>query len=68
MKAERKRSVLICGGGLLGLSSAVELARRGGYSITVVDANEIPSPLAASTDISKIVRLDYGDDRSPPLP
>lgn len=30
--------------------------------MTLVDPGPLPHPLAASTDISKVVRLDYGDD------
>src|SRR5262249_49496290 len=38
-----------------------ELAARG-RRVTVVDPGPVPAPLAESTDISKIVRLEYGGD------
>jgi glycine/D-amino acid oxidase-like deaminating enzyme len=53
--------IAIAGGGIFGLTAAVELAARG-HAITVVDPGPIPHPLAESTDISKVVRLDYGSD------
>lgn len=43
------------------MSTALELHNRG-YSVSVVDADRVPAELAASTDISKLVRADYGDD------
>lgn len=52
---------LIVGGGVVGASAALELARRG-HSVTLADPGPLPHPAAASTDISKIVRADYGDD------
>jgi glycine/D-amino acid oxidase-like deaminating enzyme len=33
-----------------------------GYRVTLFDPGPLPHPLAASTDISKAVRLDYGAD------
>ncbi len=55
------RTALIVGGGVFGLTSALELRRRG-WQVTLLDAGEIPHPDAASTDISKVVRMDYGAD------
>jgi glycine/D-amino acid oxidase-like deaminating enzyme len=49
------------GAGVYGASSALELARRG-HDVTLLDPGPLPHPDAASTDISKIVRADYGDD------
>jgi len=54
-------SILIVGAGVFGLSSALELSRRG-HSVTLIDPGPIPHPKAASTDISKAVRMDYGSD------
>ena len=54
-------SVLIIGGGAFGLSTALELRRRG-HGVTVLDPGPLPHPGAASTDISKVLRLDYGSD------
>jgi len=52
---------LVIGGGIFGLTAAIELARRQ-YSVCVVNPDKIPHPLAASTDISKVVRAEYGTD------
>jgi glycine/D-amino acid oxidase-like deaminating enzyme len=53
--------VLIVGGGIFGLSAALELRQRG-HTVTLIDPGPIPHPLAASTDISKVVRMEYGAD------
>lgn len=53
--------VIIVGGGIFGLSSAWELKKRG-YSVTLLDPGPIPHPDASSTDISKVIRMDYGAD------
>lgn len=53
--------ILIIGGGEFGLTSALALRQRG-WQVTLLDAGEIPRPTAASTDINKVVRMDYGYD------
>lgn len=53
---------LIIGAGIFGLTSAIELKKRQ-YSVAILNPDVIPHPLAASTDISKIVRMEYGSDR-----
>ncbi|HEX3761165.1 MAG TPA: FAD-dependent oxidoreductase, partial [Kofleriaceae bacterium] len=53
--------VLVIGGGIFGVTAAVELRARG-CDVTLVDPGPLPHPLAESTDISKIVRCDYGAD------
>ena len=53
--------IVVLGGGLFGLSGAIELARRGHW-VALFDPGPIPHPDAASTDLSKIVRPDYGAD------
>jgi sarcosine oxidase len=53
--------VLIVGGGVIGLLTAVECARAG-VSVTVVDRAAIPSPRATSNDTQRVVRaLHRGD-------
>ena len=54
-------SIVVLGGGCFGLTAAIELRARG-WAVTLVDAGGIPHPDAASTDISKVVRMDYGAD------
>ena len=52
---------LIVGAGIFGVSSALELRQRG-YQVGILNPDTIPHPLAASTDISKAVRMEYGSD------
>lgn len=54
-------SILILGGGCCGLTAALELRARG-WNVTVIDQGRIPHPDGASTDISKVVRMDYAAD------
>jgi glycine/D-amino acid oxidase-like deaminating enzyme len=55
-----KRSVVV-GAGVYGVSAALELVARG-WEVDLLDPGPLPRPEAASTDISKIVRMDYGSD------
>jgi len=55
------RSIVIVGAGVFGLTAAWELSLRG-WQVIVIDPGPIPRPAAASTDISKVVRADYGGD------
>jgi sarcosine oxidase / L-pipecolate oxidase len=57
----RSRSILILGSGVFGVTSAIELKARG-WRVTLLDQGTVPYPDAASTDISKVVRMDYGAD------
>lgn len=54
--------ILVVGGGVFGLSTAIELKRRG-HEVGLINPDGIPHPMAASTDISKIVRMEYGSDQ-----
>ncbi|MCC6745181.1 MAG: FAD-dependent oxidoreductase [Acidobacteria bacterium] len=54
-------TIIVIGGGAFGVAAALELNRRGS-DVTLVDPGPLPHPLAASTDISKFVRMDYGAD------
>jgi len=58
---QSSQSVAVVGGGIFGLTSALELRRRG-WRAHVIDPTPVPRSLAASTDISKVVRPDYGPD------
>jgi glycine/D-amino acid oxidase-like deaminating enzyme len=53
--------VAVVGAGVFGAAAALELRRRG-HDVALLDPGPLPHPLAASTDASKIVRLDYGAD------
>ena len=51
--------VLVVGAGIYGITTALELKARG-YHVAVLDPGPLPHPLAASTDISNVVRMEYG--------
>jgi sarcosine oxidase / L-pipecolate oxidase len=53
--------ILVVGGGIFGITAALELRGRG-FSVTVIDPGPLPHPLAASSDVSKVVRMEYGPD------
>jgi len=55
------RHILVVGAGVFGVTAALSLRRRG-HEVELLDPGPLPHPDAASTDISKIVRLDYGAD------
>lgn len=55
------KRVLVVGGGIFGATAACELASRG-HEVELVDPGPLPHPQAASTDISKVIRLEYGAD------
>lgn len=61
--AVSKPRAAVVGAGIMGLVAARELARRG-WSVSLLDAGRIPNPLAASTDISKVCRMEYGPDET----
>ena len=52
---------VVVGAGVFGVAATLELCARG-HRVTLVDQGPIPNPLAASTDVSKVVRLEYGPD------
>jgi glycine/D-amino acid oxidase-like deaminating enzyme len=54
-------TVIVIGAGINGVTSAIELKKRGN-KVILVDPGPLPHPLAASTDISKAVRAAYGAD------
>lgn len=58
---DARLDVLVVGGGVFGATGALTLARRG-HRVRLIDPGPLPHPLAASTDRSKVVRADYGDD------
>ena len=55
--------IIIVGAGVFGLTAALELkARQPNSKICVLDPGPVPHRHAASTDISKVIRMDYGND------
>lgn len=57
----RRRSVIVVGGGIFGVTAALELCSRG-LAVELIDPGPLPHQHASSTDISKAVRMDYGAD------
>src|SRR5436309_13985903 len=55
--------LLVIGAGIFRITTALELRARG-YHVAVLDPGPLPHPLAASTDISKVVRMEYGIDET----
>ncbi len=53
--------VIVVGAGINGVTTAIELKKRG-HGVILIDPGPLPHPLAASTDISKAVRAAYGAD------
>lgn len=51
----------VIGGGIFGVTAALELQNRG-HRVTVFEKGTLPEPKASSTDISKMIRADYGAD------
>src|SRR6266550_7080754 len=54
-------TIIVVGAGINGVTSAIELKKRG-HRVILIDPGPLPHPLAASTDISKAVRAAYGPD------
>ena len=53
--------VIVVGAGVNGVTSAIELKKRG-HDVVLIDPGPLPHALGASTDISKAVRATYGAD------
>ena len=54
-------NVVVIGAGAFGATAALELQARG-HTVTLVDQGPLPNEGASSTDISKMIRMDYGSD------
>ena len=52
---------LVIGGGIFGVTAAIECAKRN-YNVGLINPDTIPHHLAASTDVAKAVRMEYGTD------
>ncbi|MFZ0548742.1 MAG: FAD-dependent oxidoreductase [Candidatus Promineifilaceae bacterium] len=55
--------ILVIGAGVFGTTAALTLNERG-HKVALMDPGPLPNPLAASTDISKVVRMEYGSDET----
>lgn len=55
------RCAIVVGAGVFGTTAALALRERG-WRVSLIDTGPIPHPLAASTDISKVIRMEYGAD------
>ena len=55
------RTAVVVGAGAFGTAAALELRLRG-WTVTLVERGMRPHPDASSTDVSKVVRMDYGTD------
>jgi glycine/D-amino acid oxidase-like deaminating enzyme len=53
--------IVVVGAGVFGTAAALELRARG-HGVTVLEPGPIPNDAASSTDVSKMVRMDYGSD------
>ncbi|KAL6849409.1 hypothetical protein ACO1O0_008949 [Amphichorda felina] len=53
--------ILVVGAGVFGLSLALELKKRGYQDVTVLDRYMPPVVDGSSVDISRVIRVDYGD-------
>ena len=53
---------LVVGAGIFGVTAARELRARGA-EVVLLDPGPVPHVAAASTDISKVVRREYGADQ-----
>ena len=62
MNSTPTHDFLIIGAGIFGITAAIELVKRK-YRVGLINPNTIPHHLAASTDISKAVRMEYGSDQ-----
>lgn len=56
------KHALVLGAGIMGLSAAWGLSRAG-WSVTVVEQDDIPNPRGASVDEHRLIRHAYGAER-----
>ncbi len=56
-----KNSVVVVGGGIMGVQTAYHLALLG-HTVTVLDQRDVPNQWAASGDHLRVFRLTYGKD------
>ncbi|KAJ5273373.1 hypothetical protein N7478_008498 [Penicillium angulare] len=59
---DKQNKIVIIGAGIFGLSTAYQLASEGYKNVVVLDRHMAPVPDGSSSDISRVIRFDYGDD------
>ena len=52
--------VIVIGGGIMGLSTALALCRKD-HSVTIFEQNSIPNPMGSSVDHHRLIRHPYGE-------
>ena len=57
----KNETILIVGAGIFGLSTALELKKRGYQHVTIIDRYLPPVVDGSSVDISRVIRVDYAD-------
>lgn len=62
MALSPEEHVLIVGAGTFGLSTALELLRKGHKNLTILDPYPVPSPLSAGNDVNKILQSRVQDE------
>lgn len=63
MTLSKSDAIAIIGGGAFGLSTALELSRKGYKNVMVFEKDEdIPSRWSAGNDLNKIMRAEYEDE------
>jgi len=56
-----QQSIIVVGAGIFGATAAIALRKRG-HQVALFDPGPLPHPWAESTDISKVIRMEYGPD------
>src|SRR6478672_523539 len=60
--ARLRYDAIVVGGGVMGVSTAYALLRRGLKRVVVLEKHQVGHDRAASTDNTKAIRYEYGED------